>query len=285
MNNKIIHVRQMEKKIFFSKLENVYDYYNCSSKNIFLRILRKLHINRYLFYGNWKRKINDIDTIVFFDTGYEKQFSKYVKKKNKNIRTIFWYWNPIDEKNKVYLEDENINEFWTYNKFDSHKYKINYNSQVYHVEKQSKMSNFEKYDIIFMGKDKGRTKMINEIEQIFKKEKLKYHFNIVSNSEKNFIDYDEYLSELETSKCILDVNYFLPCGLSLRPLEALFFEKKLITNNKDIINYDFYDKNNIFILGIDDISTIKDFINKPYKKINREIISYYDFYNWEKRFY
>ena len=140
MNNKIIHVRQMEKKIFFSKLDNVYKYYNCSSKNIFLRIFRKLHINRNLFYGNWKKKLNEIDTIVFFDTGYKNEFSEYIKKKNKNIRIIFWYWNPIDEKNKIHLKDKNINEIWTYNKFDANKYKINYNSQVYDVENQNNVS-------------------------------------------------------------------------------------------------------------------------------------------------
>ena len=67
-------------------------------------------------------------------------------------------------------------------------------------------------------------------------------------------------------------------------MEALFLERKLITNNTDIKNYDFYNHDNIFILGEDNINEIKEFINKPYKKIDQDIIDYYDFDQWLNRF-
>ena len=67
-------------------------------------------------------------------------------------------------------------------------------------------------------------------------------------------------------------------------MEALFFEKKLITNNKDIKNYDFYNPSNIFILGENNIEDIKEFINKPYEKVEQKIIDYYDFEQWLSRF-
>ena len=86
------------------------------------------------------------------------------------------------------------------------------------------------------------------------------------------------------SKCILDYNQEGQVGLSLRPMEALFLERKLITNNTDIKNYDFYNHDNIFILGEDNINEIKEFINKPYKKIDQDIIDYYDFDQWLNRF-
>ena len=52
-------------------------------------------------------------------------------------------------------------------------------------------------------------------------------------------------------------------------MEALFFEKKLITNNASVRDYDFYDKNNIFIYGVDD--DLNSFMSLSYKKIDDSI--------------
>ena len=67
-------------------------------------------------------------------------------------------------------------------------------------------------------------------------------------------------------------------------MEALFYEKKLITNNKNIINYDFYCKENIFILEKDDIEELPQFLKTPYKKIDNEIVNKYEFENWLEGF-
>ena len=98
------------------------------------------------------------------------------------------------------------------------------------------------------------------------------------------MSYDKYLELLSESNCILDYNEKGQSGLTLRPMEALFLEKKLITNNKDIKNYDFYNPSNIFILGENNIEDIKEFINKPYEKVEQKIIDYYDFEQWLSRF-
>ena len=73
-------------------------------------------------------------------------------------------------------------------------------------------------------------------------------------------------------------------GLTLRTLEALFFKKKLITNNRDIVNLQFYNANNIFVLGIDKLENLKIFMDKPYENIEQKVIDYYDFNEWLKRF-
>ena len=89
---------------------------------------------------------------------------------------------------------------------------------------------------------------------------------------------------IKYSKCILDVGNNDNAGLTVRVMESLFLEKKLITNYKNIVKYDFYNKNNIFIIGVDNLEQIKDFINSPYEKIDSEKIKYYDFESWLKRF-
>lgn len=74
-------------------------------------------------------------------------------------------------------------------------------------------------------------------------------------------------------------------GLTLRVLESLFFEKKLITNNINIINCEFYNKNNIFIINKDNLDDLNDFLKSEYKKIDKKIINYFDYESWLNRFF
>lgn len=74
-------------------------------------------------------------------------------------------------------------------------------------------------------------------------------------------------------------------GFTLRVLESLFFEKKLITNNINIINCEFYNKNNIFIINKDNLDDLNDFLKSEYKKIDKKIINYFDYESWLNRFF
>lgn len=115
------------------------------------------------------------------------------------------------------------------------------------------------------------------------KDNIRSKINIIKNK-KDFVEYDDYLQNLRESKAILEIVPENVVGLTIRTMEALFFNKKLITNNKDIKNYDFYNPNNIFIIGEDSEDKIKQFINSPFELIDRKIVEYYDFENWIKRF-
>ena len=115
------------------------------------------------------------------------------------------------------------------------------------------------------------------------KQNIKTNIILIKN-EKDYLDYTKYLEMLAESKVLLDYNAYNQVGLSLRTMESLFFEKKIITSNKNIKKYDFYNKNNVFILGEDNMKNLNRFINSPYKKIDKKIIEYYDFDNWIKRF-
>ena len=72
--------------------------------------------------------------------------------------------------------------------------------------------------------------------------------------------------------------------MTWRPLEAMFYRKKLITNFKDIKEYDFYIKDNIFIIGEDDLNNIKNFVNTGYVDISQNIIKKYTIDGWIENF-
>lgn len=282
-NNEIIVLKTSHKNMFFKYKNNVYEYYNCSLKNPIFRIMKKLNMPLNIFYGNWKHILKESKYIVFFDVDYRFEFAKYIKKHNPNIKLIFWYWNVVTEKNKKFLSDKNIDEFWTYNRFDAEKYNLNYNPQFYHYEGVNNKNSIIGTDVIFMGKDKGREEAIKKIKNNLENKNIRCLFYLIHGA-SDFMDYDKYLNDVEKSKCILDYSFVTPCGLSLRPLEALFMHKKLITNNEDIVNYKFYNKNNIYILGYEKDRDIKQFMDSPYIEIPNDVIEYYSYDSWLKRF-
>lgn len=232
--------------------------------------------------GKWIKKIEKGDTVVFFDSFINNTAIELAKKKSNNIKVIVYYWNKINQNNEHLLKNKLVDAFYTFDKEDSTKYNIKYNSQFY--TNKIKLKNKKAvYDVCFIGRDKKRKTTIDEIIDKFNKYNLKLDIRIITN-EKDFQPYKKYLKMIENSKCILDIVANDQKGVSLRGMESIFFKKKLITNNQNIINYDFYNKNNIFIIGKDDWSNLTKFINSDYKEIDQKIIDYYDFENWIKRF-
>lgn len=268
---------------FWYKLCEKYDIeelYLFNTDSFLFKILKKIGI---IVLGNWKKNIRKYEKFIIFESLYNKKISKTIKKQNPNCKVIIYFWNHINNTNKYILKDTNIDEFWTFDKEDAIKYKMKYNPQFY--TKMIILNNKKNIinDIVFLGRPKDRKNYILNIARLLKKQKLRLNFKIIEN-EKEFIKYDKYLDMVSESKCILDYNQDGQSGLTLRPMEALFFEKKLITNNRDIKNYDFYNPSNIFILGENNIEDIKEFINKPYEKVEQKIIDYYDFEQWLSRF-
>ena len=54
----------------------------------------------------------------------------------------------------------------------------------------------------------------------------------------------------------------------------------MITNNKNIVKYPFYNKNNIFIIGNDNIQELNDFLNTDFQENNDDILYKYSYNNW-----
>ena len=105
---------------------------------------------------------------------------------------------------------------------------------------------------------------------------------------KNSLSYEEYCNKIQHSGVLLDVNQKGQRALTMRVMEAIYFSKKLITNNKDIVHYPFYHENNIYLLPEKlsrvSVKEIQDFIERPFLPYSEEILSYYDFEHWKDHF-
>lgn len=99
------------------------------------------------------------------------------------------------------------------------------------------------------------------------------------------ISYKENLNNVVKSKCLIDIKINVHNGLSFRFFEALYYQKKIITNNSDVINYEFYHPDNIMVVDYNDIDAkkISAFLDTDYIQIDQLIVQRYSFKVWLKR--
>lgn len=288
---KYMILRERNCDYFFQKIKDeIYSIYKLKNRERTLKLLNKPNITKIerIIIRNglekWKNKIKSLDFVLIFDAFYTSRISEYIKKKNKKCKIYLYFWNDINFNNEQILSDKNIDSFFTFNKEDSLKHNIIYYNQFYTKDLKLRKTK-EKYDIIFLGRDKGRKESIDKINQISQNLNLKTKF-IVINEEKDYMDYFEYLKNIvQKTKCILDYSLNTKSGYSLRVMESIFFNKKLITNNINF-KYNHY-KNNIFF--INDVNNINEkdlikFLNSEFKNYDEEIKTKYDYFTWIEKF-
>lgn len=113
---------------------------------------------------------------------------------------------------------------------------------------------------------------------IIKKDKIFDHKNIeISNK---YLSIGEVKNIIASSLVLVDIQKQNQYGLSFRVFEALGYKKKLITNNQDIVTYDFYNKNNIFVITEENYQVPLDFFQTDYVEIDMEILNKYKIENW-----
>lgn len=91
---------------------------------------------------------------------------------------------------------------------------------------------------------------------------------------------DETLQLIKNCQIIVDVNHPQQKGLTMRTIESLGAHKKLITTNKDVFSYDFYQPDNILV--IDRYAPIipYEFLTSNYAPLAPEIYNKYRLASW-----
>lgn len=250
---------------------------------VFRRIFEKYKLPGLSFWYNKKILNTKNKKIIVFESLCTVNYLKWLRKNLKNTDIIFWYWNIV--KNTIDPDSipDKLCEKWSFSRIDCKKYNMKFNPLPYFKEiEDPKM--FKKYDVVFIGKDKGRLIDLLKIEKKFNSMAISTKFVITPTNRKSRnkyyskpISYLEAINIASQGRVVLDYIEVDNSGQSLRIIESLFMKEKIITNSKLIKDYDFYCPENIFILGKDDINEIKNFINIPYKDIPKEIVMRYDF--------
>ena len=136
----------------------------------------------------------------------------------------------------------------------------------------------------FCGQAKDRAEEISAIKSFLQNHRIQCDFHVPMQGSPYLNFKQEYLLRLSQTGIVVDINQKGQSGLTRRPIEALLWGKKLVTNNQDIVNYDFYRPENVFIYGVDDPRGFEHFVETPLTEIPENIKSRYTAEGWLKQF-
>lgn len=273
--------------------------YRCSGSR-FLSAIRLFSQKKFHYFERiWIRKVALRDklysTIIFMDSCNSLEALKYhIRNKRDNQRYVYYYWNTVESRK---IKPDTLKslgyETWSFDPVDCKKYNMNFNPSFYH-DSWYKFAVREpiKADVTFVGRDKdNRMKYVMDIMRILEQRGLvtltyftapKWYKRFGDRSYKPYLSYDGVLKEELSGKAVLDCAMESQSGITLRVFDALVNGRKLITTNKWIKDYAFYNPESVFVLGDDNFNTITDFVKKPF--CGKSDLSYYKFDNWVERF-
>lgn len=264
-------------------------YFEKNSKNSGLlekirRVLCLLSISR--------RKIQEYNMIIVFE---DIALATALRMKaTKRTRIIYWQWNLLSETEARKLSlIRPFCELWTFDSFDAKRYSLNLNCQFYDINSLVIQPYKNKSKRAFCAcVDKGRYKTLKNIQTLLQSNNIECDFLLVRDVGQTYADedyewisnqgipYSEFLYRTLQSDIIVDLVQPNQTGITVRVLEALFYNKKLITNNIFIKQYDFYNSDNIFIYEQDDENSLYAFLNTPYKEISDHVKANYTVEAW-----
>lgn len=288
---------------FFGKgfrIESIYKNDHYSERKF--KILKLFNKENRLFAFD-KSLIKQYNKIVVSECAQISSVARYVYIYNGQSDIKAYFWNTlrgeyIEEVKK--LQKMGI-ETYTFDQGDCQRYNMKYNAQPYpYLENIYFDSSEIKYDCYFCAADKDRLLTLIKLKNALKDQNISFNFKVLKEKHKNyskessdiegiklidkFVDYTIVLKESSHASCIVELLMKGQSGYTLRTMESLFLNKKLITNNKNVVNESFYNPNNIFILD-NNYDKIKKFLEIPYETVPKYEKEKYSCNSWMNRFF
>jgi hypothetical protein len=194
---------------------------------------------------------------------------------------------PID-----HLLKDIFDKVFSFDLFDCKKYNFTFITNYIYLEKRElKDTDKIKNKVFIILSIDERFTFLNKLANYFTANSISFKFIMVgkkapkaTNPNILFIKKPLYLKaireELENSEIFLDLIRHGHNGLSFRIFEAMAMQRKIITTNKSIEKYDFYNPNNILILDKNNINIDSSFLNTPYIPLKENIYNKYTINQW-----
>lgn len=167
---------------------------------------------------------------------------------------------------------------------------------IYLPKKELKSKVNFKYSVFMILSTDERFDLLNKISFRLDALGIGYNFILVGSRkpsninpkisfQKNKINLMEMENYLDESEIFLDLVRDHQVGLSFRVFESLAYQKKLITSNKSILDYDFYNPNNILVIDSQNLEINREFFNINYSPLPDEVYNFYTIDNWVSRIF
>ena len=183
--------------------------------NLLFRCMREAWFRlRFPFKKLWfNSQIKNIKAKVFVveDSLIVPELLSWIKQKHPSTRIILSYENRADRTINPDLVDETVAEKWSYDEDDCIKYNMKLKPGGYLEIWKNGGSSDSEYDILYVGRDKGRAKKIFALENEFKAMGLRTYIHICADRKfwrfkhryyKPLLTYEEYINLLQRVKLL-----------------------------------------------------------------------------------
>lgn len=256
--------------------------------NLITRVLREITFKFFPIFSsafyNKECFVGEYAHIIVWDPLITKSFLIRLHKLHPKAQIDFVYWNMVGKCS--HLTPNHIPYFvrkWTYDGYDSEKYGLKLYSTYPYYKRFIRPHNSNQYDVLFVGRDKGRGKYLLELENQMKSLGLKTKFIITKSDrlskKKSYyqqeLTYDEICDLVSHSRSVLNVTMDNQQGITLRDLEYVYQGVKLITTNSSICKTSIYHPNNVFVIGEANIKDLPAFLNVQMIPLSKKVIKHH----------
>lgn len=211
----------------------------------------------------------------FIRSKYPIDVLKKYKKRYKNLKYVLLYVDIVNHPVSEYanfLRSYGIFDLvYTVDKTDAVNYGFEYTFTPYSID-EKKIINAYKKGVYFCGATKGRESEIVSFYRRCSAKKIETSMDIICTDENikslisprdrgarlrkkdDYLLYPEVLSRSLGYSCILEIVQKNQTALTLRAYEAVCYNRKLLTNNKTILEFPYYNKRYMqYFESMDDI--------------------------------
>ena len=200
---------------------------------------------------------------------------------NPQCRLVLIYldtYAKVPEFYKKYINRISFDLIYTFDNQDAEQYGWIFTNSLYSKNELPNQQNAEN-DLYFVGEDKGRTEQLVTIYDFLSRNNIRCCFKIITTDTKKKshdgliflhkrIGYKEILEDIGKSKAILEIVQDGQSGMTMRPYEAMFYDKKFLTNNQCLKQMDFFDER--FMMVFSDVGErMVDFLK------GEEVVAYH----------
>lgn len=227
------------------------------------------------------------------------------RKEYPHARLCLNLWDSVDNIPGVAEKFKYFDTLHSFDRNDCEKYpQLRFRPLFFgdHFRKEPHTGDY-KYDISFLGTiHSDRFAVIKQVQMIaeekglncywflFLQSKFIYWFYKATKKEfrgviRNAFSFNKMSAAdiakiVDESRIILDIQHPKQTGLTMRTIEMLGMNKKLITTNPSIKKYDFYDPRNIAVVDRRHIEISEDFLNSQYNPLSNGLYEKYSLKNW-----
>lgn len=208
------------------------------------------------------RKVSNTDerTILIFISpamqGLSKKYFAAFLKEHKNIVPVIFFVDVI-EKNVASCARQFFNDIpqftcATFDEGDAKRYNILCIKEIFSKLDLNYVKNISS-DIYYIGDGSdGKLEMLHKLMPYFENNYVRANINIAHIKKKkrkyseiiHYIRYKSYLesvNDMNSSNCIIELQKEGQTAATIRYYEAVCYNKKLLTSNKNVVNLAFYD--------------------------------------------